>query len=85
MDVKELIFNMFKDVPITLKKLKKETKKYNIKKTESYDLFARIQNYQINKHGSALNTFVDTYSKETSNKVHDAARKRRRYRKNREV
>lgn len=54
-------------------------------KTESYDLFVRIQNYQINEHGSALNTFVDTYSKETSNKVHDAARQRKRARKNRKM
>lgn len=85
MDKKELIFNMFKDEPITLKKFKKEIKKYNIGKKESYDLFVRIQNYQINKHGSALNTFVDIYSKEMSKKVHDAARKRKKYRKNRGI
>lgn len=79
------IFNMFKDVPVTLKKLKTTTKKYNMTKTESYDLFVRIQNYQINEYGRALNVFEDTYSKETANKVHDAARQRKRARKNRKM
>ena len=83
MDIKELIFETYKDKPLLAKKFKAEiAKDYKITGDEARDLFVRINNYQIKKHGRRLFAEdIDIYSKQEMLRVNSNARKRREYRR----
>ena len=55
MEVERLIFDMYKNDPLISKNFKREIiKKFNVTPVEAGDIFAKIQNYQINKYGKRL-------------------------------
>lgn len=83
MDIKELIFEAYKDKSLLAKKFKAEiAKDYKITGDEARDLFVRINNYQIKKHGRRLFTEdIDIYTKQEILRVNSNARKRRGYNK----
>lgn len=87
MDVKEFIFNTYKDQAIIGKTFKRDIiKKYKISVIEASDMFTRINNYQINKYGKKLDidkNKMPSYTAEELNRfrVNANARKysRRKY------
>ena len=55
MEIERLIFNIYKDDPLISKKFKRKImKKFKVSPIEAGDIFARIQNYQIQKYGKRL-------------------------------
>lgn len=55
MDVEELIFNMYKDTQLgTVSKFRSKFYK-KFKNINWYELYAKINNYQIKKYGISLN------------------------------
>ena len=65
MDLEQLIFNMYKDTNIIGKPFKDKMKKtYKLKDTEISNIRARINKYQIEKYGSALEVDKGYKSKE---------------------
>ena len=86
MDIKEFIFNTYKDLPLTAKKFKKEIiEKYHIKHEDAREVYVRINNYQVKKYGKSLNIYEEIliYSKEETRRINANAwqrnRKRREY------
>ena len=78
MDVKELIFNMYKDQVVVAQELRKKfMKKFNLTVKEISDICARITNYQIKKYGSRLDNDKELHTKETSKYVQRVARTRK--------
>lgn len=55
MDVKKLIFDLYKDDVIISKEFKRHVKeKFNLDSREAHDIFVMIANYQIKKYGKGL-------------------------------
>lgn len=51
----ELIFNLYKDEVVSIKKFRKEiSKKYKLSDIEITNIHAKINNYQIKKYGGRL-------------------------------
>ena len=83
MNIKEFIFNTYKDQVVIGKTFKRKIiKKYNLTITEASDLFTRINNYQINKYGERLSIRKKEYTLEELNKISLYARIRKHQRRN---
>ena len=55
MDVKRLIFDLYKDDVIISKEFKRHVKeKFNLDSRTIHDIFVKIANYQIKKYGKGL-------------------------------
>ena len=55
MDVKKLIFDLYKDDVIISKEFKRHIKeKFNLDSRTIHDIFVKIANYQIKKYGKGL-------------------------------
>ena len=62
MDVKKLIFDLYKDDVIISKEFKRHVKeKFNLDSREAHDIFVMISNYQIKKYGKGLEVNQDVY------------------------
>ena len=62
MDVEELIFNMYKDSDIGIKRLRPLIKKqYKLDDIRISDIYSRINNYQISKYGQKLSKGSDVF------------------------
>ena len=80
MDIKELIFNIYKDQPIIAKQFKQEViEKYHIDLDEARNIFVKINNYQIKKYGEKLDILKELipYSKEELYKMGRKANQRK--------
>lgn len=76
MDVEELIFNIYKDAPLgTVSKFRNKLVK-KFKGINWYELYAKINNYQIKKYGASLNDRVYKDA-EFYQKIKDSARHNR--------
>lgn len=89
MDIKEFIYNTYKDEVVIGKTFKREImKKYNITQEEVRNIFVRINNYQIENFGEALTinkTFYPPYSSEELNKKRINANARKSYKRSKRV
>lgn len=69
MNIEELIFNMYKDECIGAKRLREiVSKKYKLTDIEISNIYARINNYQINKYGDRISTDIEFLSTEECKK-----------------
>lgn len=69
MNIEELIFNMYKDECIGARKLREiVSKKYKLSDIEISNIYARINNYQINKYGDRISANVEFLSTEECQK-----------------
>lgn len=75
MNLKELIFNMYKEEPIGARKFRAiVSKKYKLNDREISNIYARINNYQTNKYGGRINKEYELINREEYKKI---ARNRR--------
>lgn len=75
MNLKELIFNMYKEEPIGARKFRAiVSKKYKLNDREISNIYARINNYQTNKYGGRINKDIILNTREEYKKI---ARNRR--------
>lgn len=70
MNLKELIFNMYKEEPIGARKFRAiVSKKYKLNDREISNIYARINNYQISKYGSRTSNEYEVKSTEEYRKI----------------
>jgi hypothetical protein len=75
MNLKELIFNMYKETNMGSRKFRTIiSKKYKLSDIEISNIYAKINNYQINKYGGRINKEYELINREEYKKI---ARNRR--------
>lgn len=75
MNLKELIFNMYKETDMGARKFRAIiSKKYKLNDIEISNIYAKINNYQINTYGGRINKEYELINREEYKKI---ARNRR--------
>ena len=75
MNLKELIFNMYKETDTGSRKFRAIiSKKYKLNDIEISNIYAKINNYQTNKYGGRINKEYELINREEYKKI---ARNRR--------
>lgn len=70
MNLKELIFNMYKEEPIGARKFRAiVSKKYKLSDIEISNIYTKINNYQINKYGGRINKEYELINREEYKKI----------------
>lgn len=70
MNLKELIFNMYKEEPIGARKFRAiVSKKYKLSDIEISNIYTKINNYQINKYGGRINKDIILNTREEYKKI----------------
>lgn len=70
MNLKELIFNMYKETDMGSRKFRTIiSKKYKLSDIEISNIYARINNYQISKYGSRTSNEYEVKSAEEYRKI----------------
>ena len=65
MEIEEVIFNLYKDKVVVIKRFREEMeKKYKLSHDEIRNLYVRINNYQIEHYGDRLLKHFDIKSRE---------------------
>lgn len=86
MDIKEFIFNTYKDQVIIGKTFKRDViKKYHIEPSHVRDIYVKINNYQIKNYGARLTidkNKMPSYTGEELNRIRLNANARKYSRRN---
>ena len=70
MNLKELIFNMYKETDMGARKFRAIIrKKYKLSDIEISNIYTKINNYQINKYGGRINKEYELVNREEYKKI----------------
>lgn len=88
MDIKEFIFNTYKDQAVMGKTFKRDIiKKYHIEPSHVRDIYVKINNYQIKKYGERLTldkNILPSYSAQELDQMRRNSNARKNQRRNNE-